>query len=109
MNLFQEMVARDCYKSQRNAAKKRGIGWELTFEQWWSIWRKSRRWNQRGRYPDQYCMARLYDTGPYAVGNVKIVTGHSNRKEQLNPMLGRQHSESARKLMSLNSRWRNAE
>ena len=47
----------------------------LTFAQWWYIWRRSGKWEQRGTLPHQYCMARKGpDIGPYAMGNVKIIT-----------------------------------
>lgn len=60
------------YKQHKNRAKDRGIGFLLTFEQWWSIWKKSGKWELRGNLPGQYAMCRLDDEGPYADGNVYI-------------------------------------
>ena len=63
--------ARDKYNVQKHCAiKRRNIGFELTFEEWYDIWQKSGKWEQRGK--GGYCMARHNDTGPYAVGNVEI-------------------------------------
>lgn len=56
---------------QRSGASRRGVGWELTFSQWWAIWQESGHWEHRG--PGQgYVMCRRGDIGPYAVGNVFI-------------------------------------
>jgi len=72
--------ARGAFESQRNNARKRGIGWELTFEQWWTIWRESGKWEQRGKTKGCYVMARPGDLGPYKVGNVYITTHSDNAK-----------------------------
>lgn len=68
------------FRCQRNRAKKRGIGWELTFWQWWMIWQQSGRWAQRGR-GQGYAMCRVGDIGPYAAGNVYIDTFIHNASE----------------------------
>lgn len=62
---------------QRRNAGVRGIGWELTLHQWWSIWQQSGHWAQRGR-GQGYCMCRKGDVGPYAIGNVFIATSREN-------------------------------
>jgi hypothetical protein len=67
------------FMQQRANARHRGIRFLLTFEQWWSIWRRSRRYAERGR--GRYVMARYRDSGPYAVGNVRIITYKSNVRE----------------------------
>jgi hypothetical protein len=69
------------YSSQRNMALDRGIGWELTFADWWHIWETSGHYAQRGRRRGEYVMARIGDTGPYAVGNVEIITCSQNVKD----------------------------
>jgi hypothetical protein len=66
---------------QKSNAKARGIDWELTFDQWWEIWEKSGKWEQRGTQAKDYCMARKFDWGPYAVGNVVITTVRKNSQE----------------------------
>jgi len=72
------------FSSQRGNSKTRGIRWELNFFQWWTLWEKSGKWNQRGRKKGNYVMARNEDKGPYALGNVKIITNTSNIKEHYN-------------------------
>ena len=68
------------YGQQRNSARRRHIGWEITFPEWWAIWSGSGRWEHRGR-GQGYCMARLGDVGPYAVGNVYICTIGQNASD----------------------------
>lgn len=63
------------FGKQRGRAKERGIGWELTFAEWWGIWRESGRWSERGcSRSESAVMARYGDTGPYSFGNVRILT-----------------------------------
>lgn len=76
---------------QRGGAKYRGLSWELSLTQWWSIWQESGHWEQRGRGAHAYCMCRKGDVGPYAVGNVFIAEFRQNasihtRKKSLLPM-----------------------
>lgn len=65
------------FACQKNNAARRGIQWELSLWQWWTIWRESGHWEQRGR-GQGYVMARKSDEGPYAVGNVYITTAIDN-------------------------------
>lgn len=69
------------YRFQMNAAKRRGISWEFTFESWWRVWEESGKWNERGQLAHQYCMCRHKDVGPYHPNNVSINTTSSNAKE----------------------------
>lgn len=64
-------------------ASRRSIPFLLTFREWWSIWQESGRWPERGRIGDlhRYVMARIGDAGPYAIGNVRIVTQSENMIE----------------------------
>lgn len=66
--------------NQKNNAKHRGIGWELKFWQWWTIWQQSGHWDDRGR-GQGYAMCRVGDAGPYAAGNVYIATSIQNSSE----------------------------
>ena len=70
------------FYTQKSCAKRRGIKWELTFDQWLLLWIESGCLAQRGGGPEQYVMARIGDRGPYAVGNVKIITGRQNSLER---------------------------
>lgn len=85
------------YRQQRGNAKLRGIEFNLSPEEWWDIWCKSGKFLERGKGPDKYCMARYGDVGPYAVGNVKIITNYENNFVGSS---GRKHSLETRKKMS---------
>lgn len=69
------------FQVQRRNAGRRGIGWELTFEQWLVIWMESGKWPQRGQHIGQYVMARKGDVGPYSVDNVFICLHSENIKD----------------------------
>lgn len=78
-----EKTAKGKFIRQRANAKRRGIDWELSFEEWWRIWEKSGKWEQRGVTSDSYVMSRILDHGPYKVGNVVIRTMKENSQEGL--------------------------
>ena len=67
-----------CHKSK---AKHRGIIFNLTYEEWWDIWQKSGKWNQRGAGMNQYVMSRFNDAGAYQIGNVFIQLASENKKD----------------------------
>jgi hypothetical protein len=67
---------------QRCKAAERGIPFQLTFGQWFGIWAASGHMHERGFRGHEYCMARINDAGPYASGNVRIITVFENRYEQ---------------------------
>lgn len=83
-NSFMHRGLRPSYffVQQRRNAATRGISWELTFGQWWSIWEQSGKWTERGRGADLYVMSRPGDEGPYSVDNVVIKTLRENSREQ---------------------------
>jgi hypothetical protein len=85
------MTMRKLFNQQKSNAKRRGIAWQLTFEQWSQIWLDSGKWELRGRNSGQYCMSRYGDLGPYAVDNVRIVTVNINGNE-----MTYQHTEAAK-------------
>ena len=72
------------FSMQKRNAKNRGIEWNLTLWDWWTIWEASGRWGQRGRRKHEYVMCRLQDAGAYEVGNVYIATCHHNCSVQPN-------------------------
>jgi hypothetical protein len=69
------------YTRHKANAKRRGITFDLSFDEWWGIWTESRRWSQRGWKPGQFVMSRYGDEGPYAVGNVYISGAKRNLKD----------------------------
>lgn len=69
---------RDAYSNQKHDAAVRRIAFELSLEEWLTIWKESGHLHERGKGGIKYCMARINDTGPYAKGNVEIVTNLKN-------------------------------
>lgn len=69
-------VAKKRYKQQRNQARTRGIGWELTFQQWLDWWGADL--GRRGRGAMCLQMQRIGDIGPYALDNIRKGTPHRN-------------------------------
>jgi transposase len=67
------------YVQHKRNSDARGIEFSLTFPQWWAVWQKSGKWDERGRA--KYVMARNGDIGAYSVGNVRICTSSENIKE----------------------------
>ena len=66
------------FHSQKHAAIRRGIGWELTFKQWLEWWGEDYR--RRGRGQNQLQMQRRLDSGPYAPGNIVKGTPRQNQR-----------------------------
>ena len=71
------------FRNHRMDAARRGISFEFTFHKWLQIWLDSGHLAERGPRKSQYVMARFNDTGPYAAGNVKIITAEENTKERV--------------------------
>lgn len=67
------------YRQQLRNAKRRGIEFTLTFEEWMDVWTASGHFDERGL--GGYVMARIEDRGPYTVANVKIITQRDNNAE----------------------------
>jgi hypothetical protein len=90
---------RQRFERQQRNAKQRGIRWELSFSEWLTIWGDNI--DKRGRGRDQLCMARKGDIGPYAIGNVQIITNAENIREQ-------QHTDDRKRKVSEGSKtlWR---
>jgi hypothetical protein len=57
------------YQAQRHHAKARGIGWEITFEEWLDWWGEDI--DRRGTSPTSLQMQRFADAGPYKLGNIR--------------------------------------
>lgn len=64
------------YEKHKRHAAARGIGFELTFVQWWEFWKDH--YHLRGGKGGDLCMGRFGDMGPYAVGNIYITTQKGN-------------------------------
>ena len=84
---------RSAFSKHKAHAAERGVTFELTFEQWLRIWIDSGHLAERGRGKNKYCMARFEDKGPYAVGNVRIITCSENAKERVWTPSNKQRTE----------------
>lgn len=69
------------YWTQKDNARRRNIEFSLTFNDWVTWWGDDI--NKRGTGPLDICMARLGDTGPYALDNIKKLTMAENTREAL--------------------------
>jgi hypothetical protein len=66
---------------QRQAAKQRGVAWQLDFWQWLEIWESSGHLYERGRRKGEFQMCRTNDLGPYCSSNVRIDLMEVNASE----------------------------
>ena len=71
------------YRQHANNAQKRGIPFELSFYEWLGIWINSGKFERRGSGKGRYCMGRIGDAGPYAVGNVFICEHGENSRQSI--------------------------
>ena len=74
-------IAKKKFGEQLANARRRGIQFLLTFEEWCDVWQKSGKWDERGRKLGQYCMSRIGDVGPYSVNNVFIQLRTENSQQ----------------------------
>lgn len=68
------------YRLHASSAGQRGIGFSLTFDEWWGLWKGH--YERRGQGRDDMVMCRNGDEGPYAIGNVRIDTALENARER---------------------------
>jgi len=80
------------FAKHKENARRRGVEFLLTFEQWWAIWEKSGHWKKRGNRRGRYVMSRMNDIGPYAVGNVFIATFSSNVCDRNRSVVVKKHT-----------------
>jgi HNH endonuclease len=69
------------YYRQRDTAKKRGVSFDMSYEDWLDVWVSSGHLNKRGRGKGKYCMMRLNDKGAYTKNNVTIGLFEDNTRE----------------------------
>ena len=78
------------WQMARAQANFRGEPFELTFEEFYQLWRND--WDNRGRQPENMCMTRKDKDGPWSADNVHIIT----RKEHLIEQGGRRTAQGMR-------------
>jgi hypothetical protein len=69
---------RQGYTRSKADAKRRGIEFEFTFDEWKTWWLDTGKWELRGRKAGCFQMCRKNDMGPYSLGNVYCDTMEAN-------------------------------
>ena len=79
---MKRIYAKTRYNDQKQAAFKRGIPFNLTFEQWdqWFLQQNVDRNVPQGKNANCWCMCRFNDTGPYDLTNIYLDTNSNNVK-----------------------------
>ena len=72
-----ENPKRYAWLGQRNTSKRRGVEFNLTFEEWRDFWGSD--FHKRGRKMDDLCMGRYGDVGAYELGNIYKCTNRENK------------------------------
>lgn len=81
------------YNVHKQDAKRRGIAFNFSFEEWSDWWERDDRWSRRGRGSGKLVMARFGDQGPYEPGNVYCATHGQNAADSA----GSKRSEATRR------------
>lgn len=97
------------YTKHKVNARRRGVEFLLTFEEWWGVWAKSRRWKKRGNRRGQYNMMRYNDEGPYAAGNVHIGRHEGNVAERNRTVVRKRHTRKTTEVIWIEHSTFNAE
>jgi hypothetical protein len=77
------------YNTKKATAKQQGIPFELSLSQMHLLlFSAGIGVKQIGKSSSDYCLARLGDTGPYALGNCRFITVAENlrEKKELDPV-----------------------
>ena len=72
-------IMKKAYIQQKGDAKKRGIEFKLTFEEWSNWWGAD--FVNRGVGANKLVMARIGDIGAYELSNIKKITFGENSRE----------------------------
>ena len=75
------------FQAQRKDFQKIGVVWLLPFAQWWAVWQRSGKWQQRGR-GNGYRLARINTARGYVLGNVQIIGGSDHMSDTQNMRYG---------------------
>lgn len=79
---MKRTYAKSRYNDQKGAARKRGIAFNLTFEQWdqWFLNQGIDRNIPQGKDANCWCMCRFNDQGSYDLNNIYLDTNSNNVK-----------------------------
>jgi hypothetical protein len=70
--MFDEKLARRRYHRHKCVAKQRKVPFELSYNEWITIWLESGKYDMMGSGKGKFCMSRCNDVGPYSIDNVFI-------------------------------------
>ena len=70
--MFDEKLARRRYHRHKCVAKQRKVPFELSYNEWITIWLESGKYDMMGSGKGKFCMSRYNDIGPYSIDNVFI-------------------------------------
>lgn len=79
----ESYIVRRAFADQKGQAKHRGVGFDLSFEQWCDFWEPY--WETRTSL--DLVMARFGDVGPYATGNIYVTTRGQNCRDRFKPQV----------------------
>lgn len=85
-----DAVKTDAYMKYLRAkaqAKYRKEHWDLTFDQWWTPWEASGKWQERTNGKTGYCMIQINPELGWIESNLAVIT----REEHLKTQHGRRH------------------
>jgi hypothetical protein len=72
------------FRAQRYQARRRGIDFQLTFDEWYNWWLANgvdKNMGVQWTSTTRLCMCRFNDTGPYALNNIYLATHSQNIKD----------------------------
>ncbi len=75
---FTKRYYQSAYGKHKYRARKYGIGFSLTFQEWFDWWGEDI--DRRGNNADSLCMCRIGDTGDYALDNIYKDTRSNNTR-----------------------------
>ena len=80
---MKQLLSISRYNSHKYSALKRGIPFELTYEEWYSWWLSvgvDKNLPPVKKSKDTLCMCRVGDSGPYSLNNIYCDTLSNNSK-----------------------------
>jgi hypothetical protein len=77
------------YNRHANNARRRGIAFLMSFDDWLAMWVASGHLHERGCRRGQYVMARIDDLGAYEVANVYITQSGQNVRDRTLSLVSR--------------------
>lgn len=70
----------NAFMNRRRNSKRDNQGWNLKFGEFWAIWQRSGKWEQRGR-GEGYQLRRVDPNKPWQPGNVVVQDGRTAQSE----------------------------